>query len=125
MFPKRCQIGIALPWLAVGAHIRRNRLAAHQPIHDAKPHGVRCERGLGAIRKAMSESELPVFVAVKRADGSLAYTRDGNFQTDSTGSIVTNDGDKLDPPITIPPGSSAVNVSADGTVSGILVGTNS
>ena len=63
------------------------------------------------------------FFAVKRADGSLAYTRDGNFQTDSTGSIVTNDGDKLDPPITIPPGSSAVNVSADGTVSGILVGT--
>ena len=46
--------------------------------------------------------------------GGSVYTRDGNLHLDSLGQVVTSSGLKLDPPITVPPGSS-VGVSADGT----------
>ena len=83
--------------------------------------------GIGPMQSTGNALDLAIngdgFFMVKRADGTTAYTRDGNFQTDSAGNIVTNNGDKIDPPILIPPGSTAVNISADGTVSGILVGS--
>jgi flagellar basal-body rod protein FlgG len=64
------------------------------------------------------------FFHVIRPDGTDAYTRDGSFKTDAQGLIVTNDGYALDPNITIPSGSTALNVAVDGTVSAILPGAN-
>ncbi len=55
-------------------------------------------------------------------DGSLAYTRAGAFKLDSTGSLVTSDGDPLTPQITIPQGAESVSIGNDGTVTVQLPG---
>jgi flagellar basal-body rod protein FlgG len=58
------------------------------------------------------------FFQVKRADGSLALTRAGDFQIDSAGSIVTSTGERLMPPMTVPKGANPqdIAVSGNGTV---------
>jgi flagellar basal-body rod protein FlgG len=57
------------------------------------------------------------FFQVTMPDGTIAYTRNGNFSRDSTGRIVTNDGDPMEPAITIPADAISVTVGNDGTVS--------
>lgn len=57
------------------------------------------------------------FFQIQMPDGSLAYTRDGAFQKDSTGQVVTSNGYPLSPPITIPADAISVTVSRDGIVS--------
>ncbi len=57
------------------------------------------------------------FFQIQQADGSLAYTRDGSFQTNSEGTVVTANGDVLQPQITVPTGVVALTVAKDGTVS--------
>lgn len=57
------------------------------------------------------------FFQVLRPDGSLAYTRDGSFQTDAQGQIVTAGGFLLQPAITVPSDSSSVTIGSDGVVS--------
>jgi flagellar basal-body rod protein FlgG len=49
--------------------------------------------------------------------GQTAYTRSGSFHLDSSGNIVTSDGDGLQPSITIPADATSVTIGADGTVS--------
>ncbi len=55
-------------------------------------------------------------------DGSNAYTRAGAFKLDSTGSVVTSDGDALTPQITVPQGAESVTIGSDGTVTVKLPG---
>jgi flagellar basal-body rod protein FlgG len=57
------------------------------------------------------------FFQIQMPDGTLAYTRDGAFQKDSTGQVVTSSGYPLSPPITIPADALSVTVSRDGIVS--------
>lgn len=57
------------------------------------------------------------FFQIKRASGDLAYSRDGSFQLDKDGNIVTSSGDTLDPQITIPVTALNVQIATDGTVS--------
>ncbi|HEY7090184.1 MAG TPA: flagellar basal-body rod protein FlgG [Tepidisphaeraceae bacterium] len=49
----------------------------------------------------------------------VAYTRAGNFVLNKDGDLVLNlgDGYRVNPPITIPPGSTDVNIGLDGTIS--------
>ena len=47
----------------------------------------------------------------------MAYTRDGSFQLDKNGNIVTSGGNPLEPQITIPPKAQNVTIATDGTVS--------
>jgi flagellar basal-body rod protein FlgG len=58
------------------------------------------------------------YFRLKRADGSLALTRDGQFQLDASGQLTTLAGDRLDPPIALPKGvaPSDVTIAGDGTV---------
>ena len=42
------------------------------------------------------------FFQIQMPDGSTAYTRDGSFQLNSQGQIVTNNGYVLQPGITVP-----------------------
>lgn len=63
------------------------------------------------------------FFAVTLPDGSTGYTRDGSFQVDSTGTMVTASGYAVQGPIQIPTqGVTAVQVAIDGTVSATIVG---
>lgn len=60
----------------------------------------------------------PGFFQVRRPDGQLALTRNGQFQIDANGSLVTSDGDRLAPPVTLPRGldPARVQIAGDGTV---------
>ena len=62
--------------------------------------------------------EGPGYFTVKRADGTVALTRDGSLQVDARGQLTTAEGNLLDPPITLPKGASPseVAIGPDGTV---------
>jgi len=63
------------------------------------------------------------FFPVLLPDGTQAYTRDGSFQTDANGQLVTSSGFVIQPAITIPANAEAITVGRDGTVSVKLAGT--
>jgi flagellar basal-body rod protein FlgG len=62
------------------------------------------------------------FFQIIQPNGQIAYTRSGNFQRNREGSLVTPDGDLLDPQITIPPDQIGITIGSDGTVSVIQAG---
>lgn len=49
-------------------------------------------------------------------DGSTAYTRDGSFQVDSQGQLVTSSGYIVQPAMTVPSDALSLSVSRDGIV---------
>lgn len=57
------------------------------------------------------------FLQVLMPDGTTAYTRDGSFQRDNQGQMVTANGFPLQPAITIPANAISVTIGLDGTVS--------
>ncbi|MBN8452654.1 flagellar basal-body rod protein FlgG [Accumulibacter sp.] len=57
------------------------------------------------------------FFQVLLPDGTNAYTRDGSFQKDNQGQIVTASGYPVQPAITIPQNALTVTVATDGVVS--------
>jgi flagellar basal-body rod protein FlgG len=63
------------------------------------------------------------FFQVLMPDGTTAYTRDGSFQTDNNGQLVTSSGYVLQPPITVPSNALTMTVGRDGTVSVTTPGT--
>jgi len=62
------------------------------------------------------------FFEILLPDGTQAYTRDGTFQINSDGALVTSSGYAVQPAITIPPGAQAVTIGTDGSVSALLPG---
>lgn len=64
------------------------------------------------------------FFQVLMPDGSTAYTRDGSFQMDSQGQLVTASGYAVQPAITIPADAINITVGTDGTVSALQPGSN-
>ena len=62
------------------------------------------------------------FFQVLMPDGTLAYTRDGSFQMDSQGQLVTSTGYQVQPAISIPDGAQSVTIGNDGTVSVTVAG---
>src|SRR6202000_856319 len=56
------------------------------------------------------------FFKIQMPDGTFAYTRDGTFQMDAQGRVVTVQGNVVQPGITIPPNSSAVTINPQGQV---------
>lgn len=59
---------------------------------------------------------------VRLPDGRSAYTRDGSFELDSQGQLVTADGYLLEPGITVPQNATKVSINAQGTVQASLPG---
>ena len=57
------------------------------------------------------------FFPIQQPDGTVAYTRDGQFRVDAQGQLVTSNGMPIAPPITIPANALTVTVGADGVVS--------
>lgn len=56
------------------------------------------------------------FFQILMPDGSIGYTRNGSFQKDNQGNIVTPDGHPLQPNITIPDTALSVTIGTDGVV---------
>ena len=62
------------------------------------------------------------FFQVQMPDGTAAYTRDGAFQVNAQGQIVTSSGFPIQPPITVPANTLTVTISRDGVVSATRAG---
>ncbi len=62
------------------------------------------------------------FFQVSLPDGSSAYTRDGSFQVDAQGQLVTSSGYPVQPGINIPEAAQSVTIGVDGIVSVQLAG---
>jgi flagellar basal-body rod protein FlgG len=62
------------------------------------------------------------FFQIQQPDGTTAYTRDGSFQLNANGQMVTNNGYTLLPGITIPANAQSLTIGNDGTVSVTLPG---
>ena len=62
------------------------------------------------------------FFQVQMPDGGTGYTRDGAFQVDAQGQLVTAAGHPVSPGITIPAGAQSVSIGRDGTVSAQMPG---
>jgi len=57
------------------------------------------------------------FFEILLPDGTQGFTRDGSFQINDQGIVVTSQGYQLQPPITLPQDAISISVADDGTVS--------
>jgi flagellar basal-body rod protein FlgG len=82
----------------------------------------------GAIAQTGKEYDVAIrgdgFFQIQLPDGRTAYTRDGSFELDSQGRLVTAQGNLVQPGITVPANSSGFTVNAQGQVFVTPVGTN-
>ena len=78
----------------------------------------------GNLQQTSSNLDVAVkgngFFLIQLPDGGTAYTRDGSFQLDSTGRLVTNNGYLVQPGITVPANALSVTIGQDGTI-GVMV----
>lgn len=96
------------------------------------PSGIQIGLGtrLAAVTKMFSAGDLTQtgneldiaiegdgFFQILQPDGTIGYTRAGSFKRDSTGRVVTSDGNPLQPEIVIPANATKINIGNDGTVS--------
>ncbi len=63
------------------------------------------------------------FFQIQMPDGTSAYTRDGAFQVDAQGQLVTSSGFTVQPGIVVPANSTGITIAADGTVTASVPGT--
>jgi flagellar basal-body rod protein FlgG len=62
------------------------------------------------------------FFEIQRANGEPGYTRAGNFRVDSAGRLVTQQGEQLEPSITVPQETTSLTIAGDGQVSAKMPG---
>jgi flagellar basal-body rod protein FlgG len=62
------------------------------------------------------------FFRVRLPDGRTAFTRDGSFDLDSQGQLVTKDGYVVEPGVTVPQNARGVTISAAGQVQVLVPG---
>jgi flagellar basal-body rod protein FlgG len=74
----------------------------------------------GTLQQSSSDLDLAIkgkgFFQVTLPDGGTGYTRDGSFQIDAGGQLVTASGLVLQPGITIPANAQKVTIAQDGSV---------
>ncbi|HPT49846.1 MAG TPA: flagellar basal-body rod protein FlgG [Accumulibacter sp.] len=82
----------------------------------------------GSLQQTSNTLDLAIdgagFFQVLLPDGTTGYTRDGSFQKDNQGQIVTTSGYPLQPAITIPANALTLTIGTDGVVSVTLPGTS-
>jgi flagellar basal-body rod protein FlgG len=75
----------------------------------------------GALQQTANTLDVAIngagFIPVLLPDGTTAYTRDGSFQQDNQGQIVTASGYPVQPSITIPSNALSITIGTDGVVS--------
>ncbi len=114
------------------------RQAGGQTSQDTQlPSGLNVGTGVRVVatqkmhqQGSLIETENPFDLAIEgrgffeilMPDGSVAYTRDGTFQINAQGQMVTNNGYTLQPGINIPGNAVSVTVAEDGIVGVMLPG---
>jgi flagellar basal-body rod protein FlgG len=80
----------------------------------------------GSLQQSSNPLDVAVlgngFFEVQMPDGTTGYTRDGAFQVNAQGQLVTNNGYLVNPGITIPANATTVTIGSDGTVSASIPG---
>ncbi|MDM0089766.1 MULTISPECIES: flagellar basal-body rod protein FlgG [unclassified Variovorax] len=80
----------------------------------------------GSMQQTNNQLDVAVkgngFFQVTQPDGTIGYTRDGSFQVDAQGRLVTSSGLPVANGITVPPNAVSVSIANDGTVSATLSG---
>ncbi len=83
--------------------------------------------GQGTVQMTENELDLAIlgrgFFQVSLPDGTTAYTRDGTFQVNENGEIVTVQGYTIEPSITIPDNALSVEINGEGEVLANIQGT--
>lgn len=85
-----------------------------------RPGAVYRTHTQGAIRSTENPLDIAItgqgFFQVQLPDGSTAYTRDGTFQINANGEVVTVQGYLVDPGITIPSDATSIDINLNGEV---------
>ena len=80
----------------------------------------------GSMQQTNNQLDVAVkgngFFHVTMSDGTIGYTRDGSFQVDAQGRLVTSSGLPVANGITVPANATNVSISTDGTVSATVSG---
>ena len=80
----------------------------------------------GTIQQTSNNLDVAIqgngFFQVTLPDGSINYTRDGAFQIDATGRLVTAAGLPVANGITVPAGAKSIAIAANGTVTANVAG---
>ncbi|GKT23781.1 MULTISPECIES: flagellar basal-body rod protein FlgG [Comamonadaceae] len=63
------------------------------------------------------------FFEITQPDGTIGYTRDGSFQLDAQGRMVTSSGLPVANGITVPANATAISISTEGVVSATVPGS--
>src|SRR5438477_7230935 len=63
------------------------------------------------------------FFKIQMPDGTFTYTRDGSFELDAQGRMVTAQGNVVQPSITVPNNAQSVSINAQGQVSATVPGS--
>ena len=86
-----------------------------RPVSTARIHTQ------GSLQQTGNDLDVAIngagFLQVLLPDGTTAYTRDGSFQKDNQGQLVTASGYAVQPSITIPSNALTVTIGSDGVVS--------
>ncbi|MGO2149008.1 flagellar basal-body rod protein FlgG, partial [Halomonas sp.] len=105
---------------------------AQNNIQDRLPSGMQVGTGVravaterlhtqGGLEQTENSRDLAIngegFFQVLLPDGTSGYTRDGSFQLNENGQMVTANGYPLEPAIFVPENALAVTIAEDGTVS--------
>jgi flagellar basal-body rod protein FlgG len=81
----------------------------------------------GTIQQTSNNLDVAIqgngFFQVTQSDGSTAYTRDGSFQLDNQGRLVTANGLPIANGVTVPANAKNVSIATDGTVTATIPGT--
>lgn len=105
---------------------------AQNNIQDRLPSGMQIGTGVravaterlhtqGGLEETGNSRDLAIngegFFQVLLPDGTIGYTRDGSFQLNENGQMVTANGYPLEPAIFVPANALSVTIGEDGTVS--------
>lgn len=112
---------------------------AQNNIQDRLPSGMQVGTGVrpvaterlhtqGGLENTENSRDLAIdgegFFQVLLPDGTNAYTRDGSFQVNQNGQMVTANGYPIQPAIIIPDNALSVSIGEDGTVTVTEPGNN-
>ncbi len=81
----------------------------------------------GSLQQTSNKLDVAVqgngFFQISMPDGTTNYTRDGSFQVDATGQLVTSTGLPVAPGVTVPANATSIAIGGDGTVTAQIPGT--
>ena len=111
-------------------HIQRRVSTGSQP-GEVVPSGVHSGLGVkvgavyrvheqGALKSTTNTFDMAIqgvgYFQIQLPNGDIAYTRDGTFQLDGSGQLVTHDGSPVQPGISIPAGATDITINSSGEI---------